>query len=457
MNAVVSLSPQMFTTDAKTGALKVKGDSNGFMGMLAGMMTNATNLVTQSPEISEGDADDTTSKLMSEIFTMLLNGASTEDIAEKLLGLTADHKLSLIETADEIMTFISQTTMSDKDKVQNVLSMLDRKKENTDIGLIYQVLAMMGVNVQEIKSNSTPINTQTNTPTQTNTQTQVNAPTQVNGTVTISTGSAQGVTESIIPTVVAPVTENTQQADFSKVSQMLTKIVDAVKQSQSLPADVKIVSSNITDEVVDTQIAQASQKALGTGTVNEVKSAKESSEFDDLLAYAQQSKSSQQVTTSQEVAKATNIEIPVQKQITDGIINQLNTGITSDTKELTLMLKPQELGEVAIKLVKSGGEITVSIMAQNPATEKLLSERLPTLVSNLQEINGQVKDVMIVNPNENTSSFLGQFNLSYSDSGAQYQQKQTSNAYSGTSQSIAEEKTQQTKEFVREGQLWQTA
>ncbi len=451
MNAVVSLSPQLFTTDSKTGALKVKGDSNGFMGMLAGMMTNA---VTQSPAVSEGDADDTIAKLMSEIFTMLLNGASTEDIAEKLSGLTNDQKLSLIETADEIMTFISQPTMSDKDKVQNVLSMLDRKKENTDIGLIYQVLSMMGVNVQEIKNDSTLINTLTQTK---NTSTQVNAPTQVNVTVTISTGSAQSVTESIIPTVVAPVTENTQQADFSKVSQMLTKIVDAVKQSQSLPADVKIVSSNITEEAADTQIAQASQKALGTGTVNEVKSVKESSEFDDLLAYVQQSKSSQQVTTSQEVAKATNVEIPVQKQITDGIINQLNTGITSDTKELTLMLKPQELGEVAIKLVKSGGEITVSIMAQNPATEKLLSERLPTLVSNLQEINGQVKDVMIVNPNENTSSFLGQFNLSHSDSGAQYQQKQTSNAYSGTSQSIAEEKTQQTKEFVREGQLWQTA
>ncbi len=451
MNAVVSLSPQLFTTDSKTGALKVKGDSNGFMGMLAGMMTNA---VTQSPAVSEGNADDTIVKLMSEIFTMLLNGASTEDIAEKLSGLTNGQKLSLIETADEIMTFISQPTMSDKDKVQNVLSMLDRKKENTDIGLIYQVLSMMGVNVQEIKNDSTLINTLTQTK---NTSTQVNAPTQVNVTVTISTGSAQSVTESIIPTVVAPVTENTQQADFSKVSQMLTKLVEATKQSQSLPADVKIVSSNVANEAADSQIAQASQKALGTGTVNEVKSVKESSEFDDLLAYVQQSKSSQQVTTSQEVTKATNVEIPVQKQITDGIINQLNTGITSDTKELTLMLKPQELGEVTIKLVKSGGEITVSIMAQNSATEKLLAERLPTLVSNLQEINGQVKDVMIVNPNENTSSFLGQFNLSHSDSGAQYQQKQTSNTFLGNSQNVAEENTQQVKEFVREGQLWQTA
>ncbi len=450
MNAVVSLSPQLFTTDSKTGALKVKGDSNGFMGMLAGMMTNA---VTQSPAVSEGNADDTIVKLMSEIFTMLLNGASTEDIAEKLSGLTNGQKLSLIETADEIMTFISQPTMSDKDKVQNILPMLDRKKENIDIGLIYQVLAMMGVNVQEIKNDSTP----TNAPTQTNTQTQINAPTQVNVTVSISTGSAQSVTESIISTVNSPALENTQKADFSKVSQMLTKLVEATKQSQSLPADVKIVSSNVANEAADSQIAQASQKTLGTGTVNEVKSAKESSEFSDLLAYAQQSKSSQQVITSQEVTKATNVEIPVQNQIADHIINQLNTGIASDTKELTLMLKPQELGEVTIKLVKSGGEITVSIMAQNSATEKLLAERLPTLVSNLQEINGQVKDVMIVNPNENTSSFLGQFNLSHSDSGAQYQQKQTSNTFLGNSQNVAEENTQQVKEFVREGQLWQTA
>ena len=439
MYAAVNLTPTLFTTNAQTSELKVKGDSNVFTGLLAQMMTNS---VTQSTDNSTEGAD--TSKLMSEIFTMLLNGASTEDITEKLSGLTNEQKLSLIETADEILTFICQPEMSDNDKIQNILSMLEDKKEKTDIGLIYQILAMMGVNVQEVKANSA----------------QDNAQTQVNVTVTVSTNSVQDITQSMIPQANMQVsettqaTESTQQTDFSKISEMLNKLVDAAKQSQSLPSDVKVVSNNITDGNTEFHIAHARQK-IYTSTENEVKSAKGSTEFDDIIAYAQQSKNIQQATP-QNVVQA-KVEIPVQNQVADSIINQLNTDINTETKELTLMLKPQELGEVAIKLVKNDGEITISIMAQNSATEKLLAEKLPTLVSNLQAINGQVKDVMIVNPNESASSFLGQFNLSQSDSGTQYQQRQTtSNTYSGNSQSIAEENTQQDKEFVREGQLWQT-
>jgi flagellar hook-length control protein FliK len=121
------------------------------------------------------------------------------------------------------------------------------------------------------------------------------------------------------------------------------------------------------------------------------------------------------------------------------------------------MLKPKELGEISIKLAKVGEEITVSIMAQNSTTQKLISERLPTLVSSLQEINSQVKDVMIVNPNENTNSFLGQFNLSQSDSREQYQQRQNFSTSNYDNKQVVEEPAQTSKVLIREGQLWQTA
>ena len=150
-------------------------------------------------------------------------------------------------------------------------------------------------------------------------------------------------------------------------------------------------------------------------------------------------------------------EIPVQRQITQEVINQIESGITDETKEITLMLKPKELGEISIKLAKVGEEITVSIMAQNSTTQKLISERLPTLVSSLQEINSQVKDVMIVNPNENTNSFLGQFNLSQSDSREQYQQRQNFSTSNYDNKQVVEEPAQTSKVLIREGQLWQTA
>ena len=123
---------------------------------------------------------------------------------------------------------------------------------------------------------------------------------------------------------------------------------------------------------------------------------------------------------------AKTVELPVEKQVTTAIVEQISTKASEGTQELTLMLRPKELGEVSIKLLKTGGEIVVSIVAQNQTTQKLLQEKLPNLISSLQATNAEVKDVQIVNANQNATGFMNSFNLSDSNSQNQYNARQSS-------------------------------
>lgn len=429
---VVSVSPQLFTTVAQTGELKAKG-STDFMGMLTGMMANS---VSQTSQLNESGSEEMNA-IIAEIFSMLQNDVSVEEVASKLLALTEEQKTALVETANQIISIISENAKPDDKKVKDILSLLSDDKKDIETALIYQILQMLGLNVNIVSNNTDNfLKIEFSTP-------------QGVQVVTDTTPTQQS------PTLIY-VSENnqTQQIDFSKVSSMLNKLVDAANQNENLLQDVTVISNTIAEGKSELQDTEALQQSISK-VLNEVKTVKGNSEFEDLLAYAQQSKTAQQINSQNVVEQKT--EIPVQRQITQEVINQIESGITDETKEITLMLKPKELGEISIKLAKVGEEITVSIMAQNSTTQKLISERLPTLVSSLQEINSQVKDVMIVNPNENTNSFLGQFNLSQSDSREQYQQRQNFSTSNYDNKQVVEEPAQTSKVLIREGQLWQTA
>lgn len=429
---VVSVSPQLFTTVAQTGELKAKG-STDFMGMLTGMMANS---VSQASQLSESGSEEMNA-IIAEIFSMLQNDVSVEEVASKLLALTEEQKTALVETANQIISIISENAKPDDKKVKDILSLLSDDKKDIETALIYQILQMLGLNVDTVSNNEDH-----------SVKIEFSMPQSVQ-VVTDTTPTQQS------PTLIY-VSENnqTQQIDFSKVSSMLNKLVDAANQNENLLQDVTVISNTIAEGKSELQDTEALQQSISK-VLNEVKTVKGNSEFEDLLAYAQQSKTAQQINSQNVVEQKT--EIPVQRQITQEVINQIESGITDETKEITLMLKPKELGEISIKLAKVGEEITVSIMAQNSTTQKLISERLPTLVSSLQEINSQVKDVMIVNPNENTNSFLGQFNLSQSDSREQYQQRQNFSTSNYDNKQVVEEPAQTSKVLIREGQLWQTA
>lgn len=70
------------------------------------------------------------------------------------------------------------------------------------------------------------------------------------------------------------------------------------------------------------------------------------------------------------------------------------------TEELTMILKPENLGEVAIKLVRENGTVSVLLSAQNEEVGKLMADRAASLGNNLRNQNYDVRDVQVVEPSD---------------------------------------------------------
>lgn len=83
------------------------------------------------------------------------------------------------------------------------------------------------------------------------------------------------------------------------------------------------------------------------------------------------------------------------------------------TEELIMVLKPENLGQVAIKLVKENGAVSVLLSAQYEEVGKLMAERAAHLGSSLQSRDVQVKDINVVDP----GSAAEQMGLNFTNQG----------------------------------------
>jgi flagellar hook-length control protein FliK len=64
-------------------------------------------------------------------------------------------------------------------------------------------------------------------------------------------------------------------------------------------------------------------------------------------------------------------------------------------KELTVKIKPKELGEITIKLITQGEIMKASINASNKETYDLLSSKIPEIKHALNTQNIKIEDVSI--------------------------------------------------------------
>ena len=97
----------------------------------------------------------------------------------------------------------------------------------------------------------------------------------------------------------------------------------------------------------------------------------------------------------------------VSRQVSQQIIEKLSDNSISDTvKELTVVLKPEGLGEVAVKLVTDGNTVSVVLSASNAEIGRAMSENASALTASLAKQNVEVSSVNVVNPSE-ASSYMG--------------------------------------------------
>jgi len=122
------------------------------------------------------------------------------------------------------------------------------------------------------------------------------------------------------------------------------------------------------------------------------------------------------------------------RETVEGEIAEL--GDKDGTKELVLILKPKELGQIAVKLVKENGAVSVLLSAQYEEVGKMMTQRVSYLGSSLSNQNYEVRDIHVVEPG-NAAEQMG---LNFTDRGFSFEQSGSQRqGYSGSKASDSSE------------------
>ena len=312
---------------------------------------------------------------------------------------------------------------------------------------------------------TTPTDTTPTTPTGTTTPTDTTPKTPTTGTTTpTDTTTTTPTTGTTTPTDTTPTTGTTTPTDTTTpttptdpAAQQTSDTVTPVQTAraytyQTITAENAGVSSKV---LAESNLARAS--ALSQRVIQK------SSELDSLDLTGIAGLNTQNVLQTPFQSIADNLsQVPVEAQILSNISEQLANSKVNTTSEMTMTLNPDNLGEISVRLVNEAGKISVTIAAQSEITQKLLQDKLPTLMSSLQNVNGEVKEVKIVEANQNASYAgfnLGSQNAGQSNYGSNSGSTQARSSYATSpvenTQEISPDTSTQT--YLGGSKLWQTA
>lgn len=148
---------------------------------------------------------------------------------------------------------------------------------------------------------------------------------------------------------------------------------------------------------------------------------------------------------------------PADIQVRETILEEISDMPDRDgVKELVLILRPKELGQVAVKLTKENGVLSVMLSAQYNEVGKMLADRAAQLGNALQDGDVKVKSVDVVEPG-NAAEQMG---LNFTDRGFGFTGGQNRGAANGGGNGVygaddAEEATENI-EIIKEERVWWT-
>lgn len=168
-----------------------------------------------------------------------------------------------------------------------------------------------------------------------------------------------------------------------------------------------------------------------------------------------------------------DIEIPtdtveVYKQLADFAVRQITQSVSETTqngavRELVVVLKPENLGEVAVKVTSdTSGAVSVVLAASNEEVGKALAANSAALTESFAKQNVDVRNVNVVAPSE-AASYMG---LDFSNQSFNRQNGGTSQSESTNSGRIsgiakaddeAESGVTAARKLLKEAKLWLTA
>ncbi len=158
------------------------------------------------------------------------------------------------------------------------------------------------------------------------------------------------------------------------------------EKAQSLPLNiVHKDSSGELGEILGTS-AEAENVSTKTETDNAVHMAAEL--FEHVTAETHQLRETPAAPVSREIA-------PPEVQTADEIIARMDTLKNGET-EFTMVLNPESLGKITVKLVTVGEKVAVQITAENPETGRLLEARTENLQAVLRDNGVELERYQVV-------------------------------------------------------------
>lgn len=111
----------------------------------------------------------------------------------------------------------------------------------------------------------------------------------------------------------------------------------------------------------------------------------------------------------------------VERQITEQITAKIFEVSEKDgVSEMTIVLKPENLGEIAVKLTSEKGVVSILLSAQNEAVANTVNERISSLTEGLANKNIEIKDINVISSAEAGS----QMGLDFTNQGFNRRQEQ---------------------------------
>ncbi len=141
-------------------------------------------------------------------------------------------------------------------------------------------------------------------------------------------------------------------------------------------------------------------------------------------------------TESTETKLSTDTAFSVENQVKDVVTDEIaGFGDKDGVKELVLILRPRELGQIAVKLVKDANTVSVIMSAQYEEVGKLMTQRAAYLGESLAGKDYDVKEVQIVEPG-NAAEQMG---LNFTDHGFSFARNQGGSNDAGSGRSYSGE------------------
>lgn len=143
----------------------------------------------------------------------------------------------------------------------------------------------------------------------------------------------------------------------------------------------------------------------------------------------------------------------VQRQVITATQEIMGRLTVNSTEDVSLVLNPENLGRISVRLTNQGGDIIIRIAAESEETQAILRERLPSLMQSLTEINNSVREITVEEISQPSEM---QANLMFGNGSNAQAQSQNGNSYSNDAvEEISE--TEETDSMKGVNRLWQKA